>query len=132
MPAGRKNFEPTEQQRRTAESLAGCGTPQEDIARLMDIDPKTLRKHFRRELDCGAAKANAQVANTVFKMATSGKCPAASIFWVKTRNGWRETSRVEHAPVGESPISIAAARTMLAELPLSRPKEDEDEEPITS
>ena len=26
------------------------------------IDPKTLRKHYREELDLGEAKANAQVA----------------------------------------------------------------------
>jgi hypothetical protein len=132
MPAGRKNFEPTEQQRRMVESLAGCGTPQEDIASIMDIDPKTLRKHFRRELNCGAAKANAQVANTLFKMATSGKCPPATIFWVKTRNGWRETSRVEHAPAGESQVSIAAARAILTQATLTRHAEDDDEAPITS
>jgi hypothetical protein len=130
MPAGRKTFEPTEPQRRMVESLAGCGTPQEGIASIMDINSKTLRKHFRRELDCGAAKANAQVANTLFKMATSGKCPPATIFWTKTRNGWRETSRVEHATAAETLISIGAARTMLAEATLSRPKEDDDEEPI--
>jgi hypothetical protein len=65
MPAGRRKFEPTEQQRRMAESLAGCGTPQDAIARIMEIDPKTLRKHFRRELACGADKAIAQVANGV-------------------------------------------------------------------
>jgi hypothetical protein len=132
MPAGRKSFEPTEQQRRMAESLAGCGTPQEGIASIMDIDPKTLRKHFRRELDCGAAKANAQVANTLFKMATSGKCAPATIFWAKTRNGWRETSRVEHAPAGDGPVSIAAARAILAQATLTRHEEDEDEKPVTS
>lgn len=129
MPAGRRKFEPTEQQRRMAESLAGCGTPQEAIARIMEIDPKTLRKHFRRELACGADKALAQVANTLFKMATSGKCVPATIFFLKTRGRWTETSRAEHA---ESPLSIDAARTMLAEATLSRPKEEDDEEPVTS
>ena len=39
------------------------GMPQADIARLIGphgIDPKTLREHFRKELDRGAPKANAR------------------------------------------------------------------------
>ena len=132
MPAGRKTFEPTEQQRRMVESLAGCGTRQDAIARITGIDAKTLRKHFRHELNCGVDKANAQVANTLYKMATSGKCVAATIFWTKARNRWRETFRGEHKTDGENPMSIAAARAVLAEVILSRPKEDEDEQPITT
>lgn len=131
MPAGRKNFEPTEQQRRMVESLAGCGTTQDAIARIMEIDSKTLRKHFRRELDCGEDKANAQVANTGFKMAVSGKFPIMTKFWLQARNGWKESSR-QYAIDEEHPLSIAAARAAIAEATLSRPKEDEDEEPITS
>ena len=132
MPAGRKSFAPTEQQRRMVESLAGFGMPHESIARLVDIDPKTLRKYFRRELD-GADKANAQVLSTFHKMATSGKHPVMTIFWCKTRLGMREVSRVEHTGVaGESLLSISAARSVLAEATLSRPKEDEDEQPLTT
>lgn len=131
MPAGRKSLEPTEQQRRMVESLAGCGTKQDAIARIMGIDPKTLRKHFRQELGCGGDKAIAQVAGTLFKMAISGECVAATIFFLKTRGGWRETPRGDHSDA-DNPLSIRAARTMLAKATLSRPKEDEDEEPITS
>jgi hypothetical protein len=112
--------------------LAGCGTKQDAIARIMGIDAKTLRKHFRPELDCGADKANAQVAGAAHKMAISCKCPALTIFWLKTRNRWRETSRVEFASDAENPLSIAAARAILAQAPLTRPEEDEDEAPITN
>jgi hypothetical protein len=34
-------------------SLAAIGVPQDNIAKLTDCDPKTLRKHFRDELDRG-------------------------------------------------------------------------------
>jgi hypothetical protein len=132
MPAGRKNFEPTEQLRRMVESLAGCGTRQDAIARITGIDAKTLRKHFRHELDCGADKANAQVANTLYKMATSGNCVAATIFWAKARNHWRETSRAQHRTDTENPMSTAVARALLAQATRSRPKEDENEQPITN
>ena len=50
---------PTEDQRRLAESTAGYGLKQEQIAALLKIDPKTLRKHYRAELDAGMAKAHA-------------------------------------------------------------------------
>jgi hypothetical protein len=77
--------------------MAAYGMPEEQIACTIGpkgIDPKTLRKHFRRELLLGATKANAKVAETAYQMAISGKCPAMTIFWMKCRGGWRET---EHA-----------------------------------
>ena len=50
------------------------GIPEDDIGRVIGIDPKTLRKHYRDELDLGARKANAQAAGFLFaaaKAATS-------------------------------------------------------------
>jgi hypothetical protein len=91
----RPTFTPTDEQRRLVKMLSGFGIPQEDIAMRLEISPHTLRKQFRKELDCGAVDANAQVANALYKMATSGKCPAATIFWAKTRNRWREPPAIE-------------------------------------
>lgn len=85
---------PTDADRNTVKSMAACGFSEEIIASCIGtkgIAPKTLRKHFRQELDTSAAKGNAAVGNTLFKMATSGDCPAATIFWMKTRMRWRET-----------------------------------------
>jgi hypothetical protein len=36
--------------------------PEVDIARVVAIDPKTLRKHYRQELDVGSVKANTKIA----------------------------------------------------------------------
>ena len=69
--------------------LAGLGTPQDDIARIVGCAPKTLRKHFRDELDRGAAEANATVAGSLFLAAKGGNITAI-IFWLKTRARWRE------------------------------------------
>jgi hypothetical protein len=44
-------FEPTDDQRRTVEKLSGLGLPQGDIAQVVGVDEKTLRKHLRAELD---------------------------------------------------------------------------------
>jgi hypothetical protein len=88
----RPQFEPSEEHRRSVQTMAGYGIPEDVIARTIGpkgIDPKTLRKHFRRELLMGSTWANAQVAKTLFQMATSGKCILATIFWLKTRMGWK-------------------------------------------
>ena len=57
---------------------------------MVGIDPKTLRKHYRDELDLGETKANAQVAGFLFNAARNGNV-TAQIFWLKTRARWRET-----------------------------------------
>jgi hypothetical protein len=91
-------FEPTEEQRRTVRAMSGFGVPQDGIAALLGIDPKTLRKHFRRELDRGAVEATAKVAQSLFRMATEGRSVAAAIFWMKARAGWRERHDVTLRP----------------------------------
>jgi len=83
-------FEPTAEQRRLARGMSGLGLPQEQIAMLLEIDPKTLRKHFRDDLDRGMAEANVKIAQSLFNMATTGGSVAAAIFWLKARAGWRE------------------------------------------
>ena len=88
-------YDPSEEQRRTVKAMAGFGVPQDDIATYLEVDPKTLRKHFRRELDGGTLEANAKVAQSLFNMATSGKNVAAAIFWMKARGGWREKHDVQ-------------------------------------
>ena len=70
--------------------MAAYGIPEPDIARVAGVDPKTLRKHYREELDLGEAKANAQVAGFLSNAAKNGNV-TAQIFWLKTRAKWRET-----------------------------------------
>lgn len=88
-------FEPTEEQRRTVRAMSGFGIPQDDIATFLEIEPKTLRKHFRRELDRGMVEATAKVAQSLFQMATTGNNVAAAIFWMKARAGWREKHEIQ-------------------------------------
>jgi hypothetical protein len=92
----RPTFTPTPEHRSLVKSMAGLGICHEDIAKRVGIrSPKTLRKHFREELDFGSVEANYTVGRALFKMATSGACPAATIFWMKTRAGWREKPTFE-------------------------------------
>jgi len=53
---GRKKFEPDPGQRELVKSLAALGGRHEDIAEQIGMrSAKTLRKHFRKELDRGVA-----------------------------------------------------------------------------
>ena len=87
---GRRAHKPDPSQRRQVEALAAYGIPVNDISRVVGIDAKTLRKHYRDELDLGETKANAQVAGFLFNSAKNGNV-SAQIFWLKTRARWRET-----------------------------------------
>ena len=89
---GRKRHAPDTVLRRQVEAMAAYGVPELDIARVVGIDPKTLRKHYRDELDTGRVKATAKVAEFLFRRATTEgpQAVTAAIFWLKTRGGWRE------------------------------------------
>jgi hypothetical protein len=86
---GRRAHKPDPAQRRQVEAMAAYGIPEYDIARVLAVDPKTLRKHYREELDLGETKANAQVAGYLFNSAKNGNV-TAQIFWLKTRAKWSE------------------------------------------
>jgi hypothetical protein len=134
---GRRAHQPDPGLRRQVEAMAAYGIPEDDIARVVTIDPKTLRKHYRDELDMGATKANAQVAGFLFNSARNGNV-TAQIFWLKTRASWKEApSEHRHvaavgnfdvrelsdealekivfgAPVNLPPMPIAERRAILA------------------
>jgi len=87
----RPSLKPTAQQRILVKSMSAVGIPHEQIAHKIGLrSDKTLRKYFREELDSGMTEANHNVGMTLYKMAISGECPSATIFWAKTRNRFRE------------------------------------------
>ena len=102
-PANRPPHEPTKQLRELVKMHALVGTPQAVIADVLDMDVKTLRKHYRRELDLATHQANAQVGGALFNKAVKGDT-AAAIFWLKTRAGFREQK--EETPTAPQSITI--------------------------
>ncbi|MES0386051.1 MAG: hypothetical protein ABUJ98_15890 [Hyphomicrobium sp.] len=93
---GRPTYKPTDEQRRTVKAMTGYGIKQCDIAVAMDIDEKTLRKHYRREMDIGATMATSKVAESLYQNALAGNV-AAQIFWMKARADWSEKTRIADA-----------------------------------
>ena len=94
----RPEYQPTDKDKSAVQTMAAYGIPQPDIAAVVGCDEKTLRKHFRQELDTAATQANARVAAALFKKATSDapSSVAAAIFWLKARAGWVDRQAVDH------------------------------------
>ena len=99
----RHEHEATTATRQLVQLHATIGTPQSVIADILGIDDKTLRKHYREELDQARAKANATIGGALFNKAKGGDT-AAMIFWMKTQAGWRETNRVEVTDADGNPL----------------------------
>ena len=93
---------PTQAQRAEVKALSSVGIPQDQIASYVGIDTKTLRKHYREELDKGMIQANASVAKALFKQATELNSTPAAIFWLKIRAGWQEKQAIDVTTKGES------------------------------
>lgn len=108
---------PTQQSRKQVEAMAGYGVPEADIGQVLSIDPKTLRKHYRTELDRGHIIANTKVAENLFKIATGTgrEAVTAAIFWLKTRAGWSEyappPAPKSPEPLGKKDQADLAAKT---------------------
>lgn len=93
--SGLPAHKPTPEKRAQVEALAACGVPHVEIGKFLGLDPKTLRKHYRDEIDNANMRCIAAVAGSLYQQAISGNT-AAMIFWMKARAGWREKSEVEH------------------------------------
>ena len=80
---------PTPATRELVARCSGLGLPHESIAHLVDdgIDDKTLRKHYRAELDVGRAKAHLAVAATLYDKALTGDT-GAMVWYTKCQMRW--------------------------------------------
>ena len=105
IPLYKMNHEhlPSPETRKLVESSSGLGLPHESIAVLVGIDDKTLRKHYRSELDMGKAKANGQIAKTLFSKAVAGDTTSL-IWWTKSQMRWSETVKAEVTGADGEPL----------------------------
>jgi len=129
--SGRKSFVATPEQRNNVKILVGLGVPQAMICQLVvnpqtgkPLDEGTLKKHFPREIAVGAAELHARmgsfmVANIFGMTPPAGTQPIKnessramlSIFFAKTRMGWKETVVSEHANADGKPFIFKVSKT---------------------
>jgi transposase len=99
---------PTDDQRHLVEVLVAGGTPKRTIARAMGIGMNTLRKRYKIELETGLEMANSKVVRRLYRLIEQGSTPA-TIFWLKTRAGWKEGQTIEVKQVDKtSPYDFAS------------------------
>lgn len=122
-------YAPDEQTRRFVEALAGAGLQRGHIAKVVGINPTTLRHYYKRELETALAKNVAQVGQTLLLKAIGGPPPVrkdpnvpappdkrwkdadttAAIFYLKSvgsQFGWSEHYGIQHSGVvGEYDLS---------------------------
>ena len=94
--AGRKPFEPTAQERKQVEAMAGVGLPHDQIGALVrdGVCTDVIRQYFAKELKAGKAKASAKIGQTLFNRAIGGET-AALIWWTKSQMGWKEKRELD-------------------------------------
>lgn len=93
------------------EQLAQVCDNEEEIALALGISYSTLRNR-KREFDSfntaikrGRAKANAFVGGKLMSLIREGN-PAATIFYMKSRCGWKETDRKEITGKDGEPVKV--------------------------
>ena len=93
---------------RQVEAMAGYGVARDSIAMVLGIDRELLDRTYGEEFRTGAVKANARVAESLFRKATGDgpQSVAAAIFWLKTRVGWKETTVHEHGGTEGMPLVV--------------------------
>lgn len=101
------SFKPTDEERKLVEQMTAVGIPQESVCLVVrdGIDDKTLRKHFRYELDTAAIRANAKVSGSLYNKCMSGDT-SSLIWWEKTRQGRSEKSSLEVTGKDGAPIGL--------------------------
>jgi hypothetical protein len=68
----RPRFKPTIENRNAVERMALVRSPEDQIANVLDIDPKTLRKYFSVELKRGRAKGEVNLRQKAYRSADNG------------------------------------------------------------
>ena len=109
MPAAHK---PDEKTRKQVTMMAGIGLKQEEIARIIGVSAEVLRRYYQTELENAQPVLNAQVANNLFRIATSPdhkQAVTAAIFWLKTRAKWKETLDLSNEDGSLKPEAVQVA-----------------------
>jgi|ERR1700746_3983371 hypothetical protein len=84
-------FTPTPENHAYVRSLATEGVSEADIAAELRIPTKKLQRLFKDDLRQGVAAGNRTVVKTLYTAAISGTNMNVTVFWVKSRYGWRDT-----------------------------------------
>jgi AraC-like DNA-binding protein len=112
-------YKPSAEHRALVENASAFGLTQPQIAAQLGMDEKTLRKHFREELDSGKFKID-MVAGGAIVASIKSKDERvrldAAKYYTARRMGWKETTTQETVGKDGGPIETkdVTARELLA------------------
>ena len=76
--------------KRTIRLMAGYQISEREIARALGLELRAMQIEFAEVLTTAKVDAKARVAETCYRLATDGKNPGVTMFWLKTQGGWRD------------------------------------------
>lgn len=106
-------YQPTDKDRQTVINAMVLGMDQDQTAKLLGITGKTLRAHFRDELNQGKNRRDTEVVGYLMERIRSG-CTASTIFYLKTQCRWKEASAFELSGPDGGAIEVSEARSAIA------------------
>ena len=114
--SGRPTFVPKDEHRRIVKIMAGFAIPQQQIPLAIEISDRTLRKHFKRELQIAAARVHAQLAGNLLRLSNGndGTAVKDTLEGLRMRFGWSSYAPPpvqERVPVkGKKELLVEAAQ----------------------
>lgn len=112
-PRGRPSFKKTKENQMLVMSLRSKGQTQDEIARFMGCDPKTLRKNFSRELDHGQALLEGIAMQALVRRALEGNVTAIKTLLDVT--SVRAPNRRPAQPAADKPVTPVGKKEQLAQ-----------------
>lgn len=142
----RGRYQPSDLDRQAVELMVGHGIPLHELRKVI-VNPETgravslatLKRHFAREIEAGRVKADAEVAESLFRQAIGRtkvivdgeivqeeRLPvtSAAIWWTKARMGWtaggeaeqdRKASRGAYGNAGDAAEPVGRVVVFLPE-----------------
>ena len=113
MPAGRPQFEITDEVCQQAEKLAAQGLTIDQIANVLGMGKRTLYEkkaeypQFSHAIEAGRSKGIATITNALFKKANEGDV-AAQKYYLNNRDNrnWKDKVTTEHTGSDGGPIQV--------------------------
>lgn len=105
--SGRPKVAIDEKLQKTIERMAAVGMNKKNIAYCTGLSLATVKRRCSDIFRVGRAAAHYNVMNSAYEQAVSKKCPAMTMFWLKTQCGWREKDKKDIPP----PIDFNNATT---------------------
>lgn len=120
MPRTARRPELSDDLLREIRAWAAAGIPLGSIASKLGIAPRTLDRWRKEEEDveaaykAGLADEEEGLVGNLRRLAAEGNA-AANMFLLKTKHGYRETQKIEHAGEGAPQVELGGGRPELVE-----------------